>query len=207
MTPKFHAQVGAFRSLSTPAPTLLAVWALLVALCGPALAAAPAIGLTKVGSPFWKASDFQFFTAPAAPFPDAFFDTLDRMLPLEGPGVATYTPHAGPYDTELSTYADAARFVNQQVFTQSAITFDPYAVYFMIMLLPDPDITGSSRDFASGQVIPNSLFPWRTHAEMWLDGALVETLQDGVLNGFEPENQNSDVVLNPSHRSVALSEG
>jgi hypothetical protein len=50
------------------------------------------------------------------------------------------------------------------------------------MLLPDPGITGSSRDFASGPVIPNSLFPMSTHAEMWLDGVLVETLQDGIFN-------------------------
>ncbi len=182
MTRKFQTYVRAFRSLKTPVCTLLAVFALLVALSGPALAAAPAIGLTQVGSPIWKPADFQLFTAPAAPFPDAFIDTLDAMLPLEGPGIPTYTPHAGPYDTELSTNAAAAGFVNQQVFPQSAITFDPNAVYFQIMLLPDPGITGSSRDFASGPVIPNSLFPWTTHAEMWLDGALVETLQNGVLN-------------------------
>ena len=146
------------------------------------LAAAPAIGLTKVGSPIWKPTDFQLFTAPAAPFPDAFIDTLDLMLPLEGPGIPVYTPHAGPYETELSTNAAAAGFVNQQVFPQSAITFDPNAVYFMMMWLPDPGITGSSRDFASGPVIPNSLFPFTSHAEMWLDGVKVETLQDQMVN-------------------------
>lgn len=146
-----------------------------------AQAAAPAIGLTQVGSPIWKPGDFQLFTAPADPFPDAFFDTLDAMLPLEGPGVATYTPHPGPYNTELSTNAAAAGFVNQQIFQRSAITLDPNGVYFMYMMLPDPGITGSSRDFASGPIIPNSLFPFTSNAQMWLDGNLVETLQDNLL--------------------------
>ena len=182
MTRKCHTYVSALCTLLTPLCTLLAVVALLAALSGPALAAAPAIGLTKVGSPIWKPTDFQLFTAPAAPFPDAFIDTLDLMLPLEGPGIPVYTPHAGPYETELSTNAAAAGFVNQQVFPQSAITFDPNAVYFMMMWLPDPGITGSSRDFASGPVIPNSLFPFTSHAEMWLDGVKVETLQDQMVN-------------------------
>ncbi len=140
------------------------------------------IGLTQVGSPIWKPADFQLFTAPADPFPDAFFHTLDLMLPLEGPGAATYTPHAGPYDQELSTNAAAAGFVNQQVFPKSAITDDPNGVFFMYMMLPNPGVTGSSRDFASGPVIPNSIFPMHSHAEMWLDGALVETLQDQDFN-------------------------
>ena len=51
-----------------------------------------------------------------------------------------------------------------------------------MMWLPDPGITGSSRDFASGPVIPNSLFPFTSHAEMWLDGVKVETLQDQMVN-------------------------
>jgi hypothetical protein len=160
----------------------LAVFAWVGALSVPALAAAPAIGLTKAGSPIWKVADFQLFTAPAAPFPDAFLDTLDLMLPLEGPGAAVYTPHPGPYDTELSTNAAAAGFVNQQVFPENAITFSPNAVYFMWMLLPDPGVIGSSRDFDSGPVVPNSLFPIHSHAEMWLDGVLVETLQDQDFN-------------------------
>lgn len=155
----------------------------------PASAQAPSIGLTKVGSPIWRPADFQMFTAPAAPFPDAFLATLDLLLPLEGPGVAAYTPHAGPYDTELSTNAAAAGLVNQQVFPASAITLNPNGVYFMIMMLPDPGVTGSSRDFASGPIIPNSLFPMTTHSEMWIDGVSVETLQDGTFGiraGDEP---------------------
>jgi PEP-CTERM motif len=170
-----------FLRMSTCRP-LLSALALLAVASGMAQADTISIGLTKVGAPTWKVADFQLFTAPADPFPDAFFHTLDLMLPLEGPGATTYTPHAGPYDHELSTNGAAAGFVNQQVFPKSAITDDPNGVYFMFMMLPDPGITGSSRDFASGPVIPNSLFPMHSHAEMWLNGALVETLQDQDFN-------------------------
>jgi hypothetical protein len=121
------------------------------------------------------------FTAPA--LNDAFTDTIDLLLPLEGPGAPVpYTPHAGPYDQELSTNATAAGFVNQTVFPKSAILLNPNGVYFSYMLLPDPGVTGSSRDFASGPVIPNSLFPFTTKVEMFLDNVLVETLQDSTFN-------------------------
>jgi hypothetical protein len=121
------------------------------------------------------------FTAPA--LDGAFTNTINLLLPLEGPGAPVpYTPHAGPYGQELSTNAAAAGFVNQTVFPQSAISLNPNGVFFSYMLLPDPGMTGSSRDFASGPVIPNSLFPFTTKAEMFLDNVLVETLQDGMLN-------------------------
>ena len=108
MTRKFHTYARALCTWQTTVCTLMSVVALLAVLSGPSLAVAPTIGLTKVGSPIWRPGDFQMFTAPADPFPAAFFATLDSLLPLEGPGVATYTPHAGPYDTELSTNAAAA---------------------------------------------------------------------------------------------------
>ncbi|HEX2473114.1 MAG TPA: hypothetical protein VHK01_00125, partial [Lacipirellulaceae bacterium] len=117
-----------------------------------------------------------------APFPDAFFDTIDALLPLEGPGAATYTPHQPPYDTELSTNAAAAGFVQQTVFPRNAITNDPNGVYLAMMWLPDPGVIGSSRDFASGPVIPNSLFPFTSFSEIYLDGVKVETLQDQMVN-------------------------
>jgi hypothetical protein len=82
----------------------------------------------------------------------------------------------------LSTNAAAAGFVNQTVFPRDAITLNPNGVYLVQMWVPDPGITGSSRDFASGPVIPNSLFPFTSYSEMWLDGVKVETLQDQMVN-------------------------
>lgn len=182
MTRKSNSHTAVFCTLKTPVRALLAVLALLVALTGPSVAGDPAIGLTKVGAPIWKPADFQLFSAPTFPHPAEFNHVIDQLLPLEGPGAAVYTPHAPPYDMELSTNAAAAGFVNQSVFPRNAITFDPNGVYFAMMWLPDPGITGSSRDFASGPVIPNSLFPFTSHAEMWLDGVKVETLQDQMVN-------------------------
>jgi hypothetical protein len=181
MSRKQHPVVFHLLRPLRPLAVVSAVVTLMVINAGPADAQLPPIGLTQAGSPIWRPTDFQLFTAPADPFPDAFFGTIDLLLPLEGPGAAVYTPHDPPYDAELSTNAAAAGFVNRSVFPRSAITLNPNGVYFSYMLLPDPGVTGSSRDFASGPVIPNSLFPLTTHAEMYLDGVLVETLQDGTV--------------------------
>lgn len=177
-----HNLVSAFRALKTPALSLLAGSALLLVTSQQAAAQPPAIALTKVGAPIWRPVDFQMFSAPANPFPAAFNHTTDLLLPLEGPGAATYTPHSPPYNTELSTNAAAAGFVQQSVFPIDAITFSPNAVWLAMMWVPDPGVTGSSRDFASGPVIPNSLFPFASRADMWLNGAKVETLQDQTVN-------------------------
>ena len=68
----------------------------------------------------------------------------------------------------------AGGYVSQSVFTPDAITLHPNGVYFAFMLVPDPGVTGSSRDFASGPVIPNSLFPIANNVDVWLDGVLVD---------------------------------
>ena len=85
MTRRF-LYAGAIGESSSTLFTLLAAMALVATIAAPAAAKPPTVGLTKVGSPIWRPGDFQMFTAPAAPFPDAFFDTLDALLPLEGPG-------------------------------------------------------------------------------------------------------------------------
>jgi hypothetical protein len=182
MTRKLHNNVFASFRLKTASCVFAAAFVFLVSVCCPSHVEAADITLTKIGSPIWRPTDFQMFTAPTAPFPDAFLDTLDALLPLEGPGAATYTPHQAPYDTELSTNAAAAGFVQQTVFPRNAITLDPNGVYLAMMWLPDPGVTGSSRDFASGPVIPNSLFPFTSFSEIFLGGVKVETLQDQMVN-------------------------
>ena len=60
----------------------------------------------------------------------------------------------------------------------------PNAVYFAYMMLPDPGVTGSSRDFASGPVIPNSLFPISRNVDVYRNAVLVDGLAgvDGQFN-------------------------
>jgi uncharacterized protein YjbI with pentapeptide repeats len=150
------------------------VLALLVVPCSRSLANAPNIQQTKIGSPIWKPVDFQLFSAPATPFDQEFGQVYNTLLPYDFPLAPVYTPHAPPYDTELSAGMIASGYVSQSVFTPSAITLNPNGVYFAFMFVPDPGTTGSSRDFASGPVISNSLFPLATNIDVWLDGVLVD---------------------------------
>jgi hypothetical protein len=182
MRRQFPSHAGQFFMSTATMGVVLSALAMAAISPQRSVAEPPGITLTQAGTPIWRPVDFQLFTAPASPFPDAFLHTIDLLLPLEGPSADPYVPHQPPYDMELSTNAAAAGFVYQTVFDQSAITFDPNGVWLAMMLLPDPGIIGSSRDFESGPVISNSLFPLATHAEMWLDGAKVETLQDGSIN-------------------------
>jgi hypothetical protein len=148
----------------------------LVVACNQSLAEPPDVRLTKIGAPIWMPVDFQLFSAPATPFAQEFGTVYSTLLPYDAPTATPYTPHAPPYDTELSAGALAGGYVSQSVFTPDAITLHPNGVYFAFMLVPDPGITGSSRDFTSGPVIPNSLFPIAYNADAWLDGVLVDRL-------------------------------
>lgn len=150
---------------------------------GHAASAQDWMALTKVGAPTWKPGDFQLFTAPAST-QEEFFGVVDTLLPLEGPSANPYVPHQPPYDTELSTNAAAGGYASQSVFDSSDIVLQPNAVYFAYMMLPDPGITGSSRDFASGPVIPNSLFPISRNVDVYRNAVLVDGLAgvDGPFN-------------------------
>jgi hypothetical protein len=151
---------------------LLAVAALVAAPTAQSLAQAPAVTLTQVGSPIWRPVDFQMFTAPAEP-EEAFDATIATIAPLDPIGVTSYTtPHGPPYDAELSINASAAGFVNRTVFTREDINANPNGAFIVFMLVPDPGVIGSSRDFASGPVIPHSVFPLVGDIEVWKDGAL-----------------------------------
>jgi hypothetical protein len=158
----------------------------------------PAVALTQIGSPIWRPVDFQLFTAPANPG-EVFQATVDALLPLEPPQDATTysTPHAPPYDTELSTNAAAAGFVNASVFPREALATDPNELFFGFMLVPAPGVIGSSRDFESGPVIPASLFPFNVSAEVWRNGALSVELFDDPL----PLRPTDQPFGGASHRS------
>jgi uncharacterized protein YjbI with pentapeptide repeats len=164
----------AFTPPLAPACRLLPILTLLILSCDQALAAPPEIQLTKIGAPVWKPVDFQLFSAPATPFDQEFGQVYGALLPYDTPLATTYIPHAPPYDTELSAGMIAGGYVSQSVFTPDAITLHPNGVYFAYMLVPAPGITGSSRDFAAGPVIPNSLFPLAANYDVWLDGVLVD---------------------------------
>jgi hypothetical protein len=161
-----------FCSLKKRHVLIVAIVASAALNAGQSAAQAPTISLTKVGSPIWRPADIQVFSAP---------DDLTTNAFLRGPNdppreATTYTtPHGPPYDSELSTNMAAAGFVSRSVFPREAIAHNPNAIHRALMVLPDPGITGSSRDFASGPIIPSSLFPFTSSREVWRNGALAAT--------------------------------
>jgi hypothetical protein len=175
---------------------ILAVAAFTAVQPGQSSAQPPAVTLTQIGSPIWRPVDFQLFSAPVEPDPEALSAVLRALAPGDGANPYT-TPHGPPYDTELSTNAAAAGFVNRSVFPREIMAY-PGGLFFGFLLLPDPGITGSSRDFASGPVIPNSLFPITRTGEVWRDGAL-EYVYGGASSVVRPSDQPFD---GSSHRVV-----
>jgi uncharacterized protein YjbI with pentapeptide repeats len=185
---------------SRRAYVLLPLFALLVIPSGQSLAALPLTQLTKVGTPIWKPVDFQLFSAPATPFDATFGQVYNTLLPLDTPLAGTYVPHVPPYDAELSAGALAGGYVSKSVFTPDAITLNPNGVYYAFMLVPDPGVTGTSRDFTSGPVIPNGLFPIANNVDVWLNGVLVDRLP-GV-DAIIPVQPRDDGKDGTSHLEV-----
>jgi hypothetical protein len=145
---------------------------------GPArLLADVPVELTRVGNPIWRPADFHLFVAPCEPTPDAFDAVADLIYPSDAP------PREPPYDDLFSERIAAAGFQDATVFAPSDIAGEPLGIYFAHLLIPDPGVTGSSRDFASGPIIPNRLFPISDDTDILRNGVVV----DGDLDGpFSP---------------------
>lgn len=149
--------------------------------------AAPSV--TAVGNPTFVPTDFHLFAAPVGTASTGYaeyLDTLQALLPPPGHGfdpaigVTPGAPHAGPYDTELARGVAANGFAESSVFTtqQYSNGTGVYLVYMLVAGGASP--TGSSPDFASGPVIPNSAFPLTIDGATFVDGML-----DDVLTQFQ----------------------
>jgi len=123
----------------------------------------------RVGEPIWRPVDFHLFAAPIGSFDNGFaefFALGGQLLPPPNhivipPGVVLPgAAHAPPYDGELAQGVAANGFVDRHSFPASAFSAESRnGIYLVWMLVPDPGVTGRSPDFASGPIIPNSLFP------------------------------------------------
>ena len=133
------------------------------------------VDLTRVGNPIWRPTDFHLFTAPCEPS-SAFDDVADLIVPFNSP------PRNPPYDDLLSERIAAAGFQDASVFVPSDIDGQPFGIYYAFVLIPDPGETGSSRNFASGPIIPNRLFPISDDTDVLRDGVVL----DGELDGQFP---------------------
>jgi hypothetical protein len=134
------------------------------------------VELTRVGNPIWRPTDFHLFTAPCEPTPQAFEAVADLIVPIPAPRTDP------PYDNLLSVRLAAAGFQDASIFIPSDIDGHPSGIYFAHMIIPDPGVTGSSFDFASGPIIPNSLFPITDDTDILRNGVIM----DGQLDGQFP---------------------
>lgn len=142
---------------------------------------AATIRLTEVGTPTWTPVDFHIFTAPVGTAATGYVEIdqpLASLLPLPEHashpdlGIGPGTPHNPPYDQELANGVGNAGLVDQSVFLPSEFS-NGMGVYVVFMVVPRAGApTGSSPDFASGPIIPNSLFPMQSSAETHRNGAL-----------------------------------
>jgi hypothetical protein len=125
------------------------------------------VKLTPIGQPTWTPADFHMFSATIGTEATGyveFYDTALALMPppnhvfspylLVGPGA----PHSPPYDHELADGVANLGFVDGVQFPVSGFS-NGSGVYVVFMLLPAPGTSGRSPDFASGPIIPNSLFP------------------------------------------------
>jgi hypothetical protein len=141
-----------------------------------AVSAAPppaqGVRLKPIGNPTWKPVDFHLFSAPIGTADTGYAEFLETLLALlpspnhefhPALGVGPGAPHLPPYDSELATGVVNEGFHEGVRFNQSEFS-NGEGVVLAWMNVPAPGTTGSSPDFASGPIIPNSLFPIRVSA-------------------------------------------
>lgn len=125
------------------------------------------VGLAPIGTPLWKPVDFHVFTAAVGTPDDNFAEfgqnQTNLLYPLRhqsctelgiGPGAA----HQPPYRQEMEAGMDIMNFRDSLDFFKKDFT-TPNGVWAVWMVVPSPGTTGSSPDFTSGPIIPNSVFP------------------------------------------------
>ena len=155
---------------------------------------------TPVGTPVWQPTDIHLFVAPigSAPNFEGVLTSLQAVLPepnhrfhpdlFIGPG----NPHNGPYTSELAGGLASSGFQEKTIFDVSDFS-GTNGIYLAMMNVPGFGLTlpalGSSPDFASGPIIPNSLFPITAIGTTFRDGSALPAFSttlvpplDGSLN-------------------------
>ena len=128
---------------------------------------AQGVRLAPIGHPTWKPVDFHLFSAPLGTADTGYAEFSATVLALLPPpnhephpdlGVGPGAPHPPPYDSELANGLADLGFHEGVRFTSSEFS-NGNGVWLVWMNVPAPGETGSSPDFASGPIIPNTLFP------------------------------------------------
>lgn len=158
------------RSLRIVLLSLMAIGVAL-ALAAPAVVAdcgQVPVQIKPIGHPIWKPVDFHVFTLAIGTADDGYAEfTQNEILllyplrhkwcnDLGGPGPGD--PHQPPYIHEFEGNLDIVNITDSLVFRVPDFS-PPNGVWAVWMTVPDPGTTGSSPDFKSGPIIPNTLFP------------------------------------------------
>jgi len=154
----------------------LLVFATVLMAAMPALAAGcgqVSVQLRAIGNPTWKPVDFHVFSTVIGTADDGYAEfgqtTTYLLYPLRHQscpdlGIGPGDPHFGSdpakptYVHEMEAGMDVMNYKDADVF-RAADFSGKNGVYAVWMVVPKPGTIGSSPDFASGPIIPNSLFP------------------------------------------------
>lgn len=156
------------------------------------------VHVTPIGNPTWKPVDFHLFAAPFGHAPDyaGYGTTTAAILPppnhVAHPqlGIGPGAPHVPPYTTEMAKGVTANHYHEGNVFKTTEFS-NGMGVYVVWMNVPAPGVTGSSPDFASGPIIPNSLFPIHAKGITYqngkqFDAALADVQVPALNNDLNP---------------------
>jgi len=157
------------RSLRIVLLSLLAI-GVAITLAAPAVASdcgQVPVRITPIGHPIWKPVDFHVFTAAVGTADDGYAEFTQNMTNLLYPlrhkwctelSIGPGDPHQPPYNQEMEAGVDIMSFTDSLVFRVPDFS-PPNGVWAVYMTVPNPGTVGSSPDFKSGPIIPNTLFP------------------------------------------------
>jgi hypothetical protein len=138
------------------------------------------VHITPIGSPTWRPVDFHLFSAPVGTAESGYVEFGETMLallpspnhePHPALGIGPGIPHTPPYASELGESVAALGFREGVRFDRTEFS-NGAGIWLVWMNVPAPGAVGSSPDFVSGPIIPNSLFPISVFAENVHNGRL-----------------------------------
>ena len=138
------------------------------------------VQLTPIGNPMWMPIDFHVFTAAVGNADDGYAEFTQNQTYLMYPrrhqscselGIGPGDPHQPPYSGEMRAGLDIMAFKESHVF-EPADFATPGGIWATWMTVPMPGTTGSSPDFKSGPIIPNTLFPIQVSGETYRNNKL-----------------------------------
>ena len=129
------------------------------------------VQVKPIGNPMWKPVDFHIFTADTVNWQNSLQSVLHptRHQWCSELGISPGEAHKPPYDKEIEGGMDISNFQDSLVFKVADFNL-PNAIYVMWMNVPSPGTTGSSPDFQSGPIIPNTIFPITLTGAAYRDG-------------------------------------